>query len=387
MIKADDVLKQLTDDNIIDVMRELGCDEYRNGKGCIIFRSVCHGSDSFKLYWYREAKRFHCWSCCGNMSIWEMVCFAQGWDIESDFGKAIFFVCNIARINTHTKKTRTGGRSNTKEDMQILSRHLTKRSKHETRMEVYDSDVLNRFEEAYPIQWLDEGIDGVTAEKFDIRLDTTESQAIIPHRAENGDLVGVRVRNFNPEVVERGAKYTPLLLGGKWYRFPTGSTFYGLYENYDNIQKSRTAFLFEAEKSVLQLDTMYEGRGSGIATMGTNFSTMQRDILIKNGVDRVYICFDREYKDEWYDEEYDNTQEQRLMFGYFKKILKIYRMLSNYMEVNVVLDWEGKLPMKASPTDCGKEVFEDLIHNQCFTVCEEGDLLELCGIGDDVNEV
>ena len=39
-------------------MKELGSDEYRYGKGCIIFRSVCHGSDSFKLYWYRESKTY-----------------------------------------------------------------------------------------------------------------------------------------------------------------------------------------------------------------------------------------------------------------------------------------------------------------------------------------
>ena len=114
--------------------------------------------------------------------------------------------------------------------------------------------------------------------------------------------------------------------------------------------------------------------------MGTNFSTMQRDILVNKGVRRVYICFDREYRDEWYDEEFDNTQEQRLMFGYFKKILKIYKMLSNYMEVNVVLDWEGLLPMKASPTDCGKEVFESLIKDHCETICDEQDLLYLCGM-------
>lgn len=386
MVKADDVLKQLTDDNVIDIMKELGSDDYRYGKGCLIFRSVCHGSDSFKLYWYREAKRFHCYSCCGNMSMWEMICFSQGWDIENDFGKAVAFVCRVANIRINHKKTRTDkSRDLTTEDMSILSRHLARRNKREAPMEVYDYSIMNKFEEAYPIQWEDEGIDGLTAEKFDIRLDSSESQAIIPHRAENGDLIGVRVRNFNPEIVERGAKYTPLFLGGKWYRFPTGSTFYGLYENGNDIEQSGIAYLVEAEKSVMQLDSMYDGHGLGLATMGTNFSTMQRDILIKKGVRRVYICFDREYKDEWYDEEYDNTQEQRLMFGYFKKILKLYRMLNNYMEVNVVLDWDGVLPMKASPTDCGREVFEKLIREQCITICDEQELLELCGV--DIDEI
>ena len=68
------------------------------------------------------------------------------------------------------------------------------------------------------------------------------------------------------------------------------------------------------------------------------------------------------------------------MFGYFKKILKIYRMLNNYIDVNVVLDSEGILPMKASPTDCGREVFEKLIREQCVTICNEQELLELCGM-------
>ena len=55
-------------------------------------------------------------------------------------------------------------------------------------------------------------------------------------------------------------------------------------------------------------------------------------------------------------------------------------MLNNYMEVNVVLDWEGILPMKASTTDCGREVFEKLIREQCVTICNEQELLELCGM-------
>ena len=59
-MKVNDIIDQLTDENVIDIMKELGSDDYRYGKGCIIFRSVCHGSDSFKLYWYRNSKRLTC---------------------------------------------------------------------------------------------------------------------------------------------------------------------------------------------------------------------------------------------------------------------------------------------------------------------------------------
>jgi hypothetical protein len=41
------------------------------------------------------------------------------------------------------------------------------------------------------------------------------------------------------------------------------------------------------------------------------------------------------------------------------------------MEVSIVLDWEGILPMKSSPVDEGKEVFEKLLNEQCFVVDEE----------------
>lgn len=72
------------------------------------------------------------------------------------------------------------------------------------------------------------------------------------------------------------------------------------------------------------------------------------------------------------------------MFGYFKKLLKIYNILSNYMEVSVILDWDGLLPMKSSPIDEGREVFERLLQEQCFVV-DERELNNLAGV--DFNEI
>lgn len=373
MVKAEDLVEMLTDDDIIKLMNELGSDEPTYVKGAMVFESICHGSDSHKLYWYRNTKRFHCWSCCGNMSVWQVICYVKGWDIQEDFFKAVLMVANIKGVNLNTKHSRGSKRKNNgvEYDLNFLRRHKYVRVDRTKHPKVYDSSILERFEDSYPIDWYNEGIDEVTADKFGIMFDSMENQAIIPHRDRNGDLIGVRVRNFNPEVVERGAKYTPLFLGGEWYRFPTGETFYGLYENGKEIEETGMVYLFEGEKSVMLMDSMYDGHGLSLATMGTNFSLAQRDVLIRMGVKRVVICFDREYQDEWYNEEYDNTKEQRLMFGYFRKLLKIYKVLSNYMEVSVVLDWEGILPMKSSPVDEGREVFERLLNEQCFVVDEE----------------
>lgn len=381
MIKAEDLLNMLTDDDIIEIMKELGSDEPIYAKGALVFESICHGSDSHKLYWYKNTKRFHCWSCCGNMSLWQVICYVKGWDIQEDFFKTVLFVAKMKGVDINTKHTRGSTRKSqgVDYDLAFLRKHRYERVSRIKAPKIYDSSILDRFEDCYPIDWYNEGIDEITAEKFGIMFDSMESQAIIPHRDRQGNLIGVRVRNFKPEVVERGAKYTPLYLGGEWYRFPTGETFYGLYENGEDIEREKMVYLFESEKSIMMMDSHYDGHGMSLATMGTNFSLAQRDILLNMGIKRVVICFDREYQDEWYDEEYKNTKEYRLMIGYFKKLLKIYNMLNNYMEVSIILDWQGILPMKSSPIDEGREVFEKLLKEQCFVVSEE-ELNNLAGV-------
>lgn len=375
----------LNDDDIINIMTELGCDQPTHSRGALVFEAICHGTSSKKLYWYRNSRMFTCYSCCGNMSLWELVCVVNGWNVEDDFFKAFIFVAKVKGVDVRSKQTRVGRRDSEDTDLQFLKRHLYKRRERNKEVKKYDSNILSRFEEAYPIDWYREGIDGVTADKFDIRFDGAENQAIIPHRSEDGGLMGIRVRNFNPALVEKGMKYTPLNLGGEWYTFQTGETFYGLYENGEDIENQGVAYLFESEKSVLMMDSVYEGHGYSVATMGTNFTMTQRDILVNKGVKKVYVCYDREYDEELFDGKYNGTKEQRLMFGYFKKILKIYNLLCNYMEVNVIIDWDGVLPMKASPIDLGREVFEKLLREQCYTIEDERDLLELTGV--DIDEV
>lgn len=374
----------LDDEDIKEIMKALGSDvEPKHVKGGLAFETICHGSNSMKLYWYRESKTFMCFSCCGSMSLWDLVCNIQGWNIEEDFFKSVVFVANIKGVDVSKRTTRYSGRKQDDTELQFLRKHLYRRKEKNRKLKEYDSSILNRFEEAYPIDWYREGIDGITADKFDIRFDSIDNQAIIPHRGEYGELLGIRVRNFNPDLVEKGMKYTPLNLGGEWFSFQTGETFYGLYENGEDIESQGIAYLFESEKSVMLMDTVYDGHGYSVATMGTNFTSTQRDILINKGVKKVYVCYDREYDEELFDRKYDGTKEQRLMFGYFKKILKIYKMLCNYMEVNVIIDWDGVLPMKASPIDMGREVFEKLLREYCYTISDEKDLLELTGVDED----
>ena len=103
-------------------------------------------------------------------------------------------------------------------------------------------------------------------------------------------------------------------------------------------------------------------------------------MLLDLNVREVDICFDKEYLEQWFSEQYDGTKEQILMFNYFKKLKKISQMLINYFTVNIVIDWDNQLDLKDSPTEKGKEVFESLLKQKITIYDVEDDFKELFGI-------
>lgn len=381
-MEAEELLKLLTIDDVIEICEDLGsCYHKEVKRGVVVFDSFCHGSDSHKLWYYHESRTMTCFSCCGTMNLWQLIGLCMGWDTKEDFYKILRFVADKKGVSLHKKTSRVrrrGSQENT--DMEFLSRHLRKR--HTTdRFEVkyYDDSILQTFEEAYPLCWQQEGINGLTADVFDIRYNEHQNQAIIPHRALNGELIGVRCRCFNEEDIEAGRKYIPLRWNGEWLRYPTGSTFYGLYENQDNIRKARKVRLFESEKSVMLFESYY-GRENNIALAlcGTNFTIAQRNILISLGVRDVDILLDREYCELWFTEEYKNSKERKQMTMYFKKLRKMVSLMLNYFNVNIVLDSDELLDLKDSPIDKGKEVLE-LLLKDAWTITDIAEFDDLIG--------
>ena len=68
------------------------------------------------------------------------------------------------------------------------------------------------------------------------------------------------------------------------------------------------------------------------------------------------------------------------MFNYFKKLKKITKMLSSYFTVNIVIDFDDRLELKDSPTDKGKEVFEQLLQDKITIIDADTDFNEIFGI-------
>lgn len=382
-------LQSMTKEDIIKVMQRMYNASYKYGKDdCIMFESVCHNSDSKKLYYYHNprgndeediGRRFYCFVCGVNGNIIDLLGELSG----LDFNSAINIIeeatgLKLERGQRRTRGLNLGRKDNT--DLDFLSIHTKKKQTYKTVETKYDSSILDCFSKEYPLEWYEEGIDPYSAEEFDIRYNSNGNQAIIPVKNMQGELIGIRVRNFEEKAVERGFKYMPLQYRGQMYRFPTSNIMYGLYENQERIRQSGKVFLLEGEKSVLKCSSFYDGYGLGLAVYGSNLSIQHRDILLDLGVREVNVCFDKEYCDEWYEEKYNGTKEQILMFNYFKKLKKICKLLSNYFIVNIVIDWDNKLDLKDAPVDKGKEVFEELLKDKITIDDVDRDFKEYFGI-------
>ena len=57
-----ELLNLITDEDIVNILtEEFGAIKGSENSEQIIFSSICHGSNSFKLYWYKTSKTFHCY--------------------------------------------------------------------------------------------------------------------------------------------------------------------------------------------------------------------------------------------------------------------------------------------------------------------------------------
>lgn len=380
-MEVKDLLKKVREEEVIHILSELYNAHYIHDKeGNLIFESICHGSTSHKLYYYQdeEVGKFHCYVCGTHCNIVDLLIELEGYT----FNESMRVIGECLGINTNTYRRERGLKriNQVNTDLEFLSLHNRKKRVVRKVETIYDDKVLDNFDCVYPLCWRQEGIDGVTAEKFDIRYDYEENRAIIPVRNLNGDLIGVRVRNFNDGAVDRGFKYLPLEYQGESYRFPTSTTLYGLYENQEVIKSKRRVILFEGEKSTQIVDSFYEGNCYALSTYGTNFGVVHRDILLTLGVTEVTFAWDKEYCEEYFGESYDNTKEQKLMYGFLDKLKKACTLLHSYVTINLLIDFDDELDLKDAPVDKGKEVFESLLKKKVTIVDVEEDFKEMFGI-------
>ena len=76
MSELTQLINNLSSYEVIDILKNLGATDYIEKDNYIQFRTICHHHNqedgNFKLYYYKNTKRFVCYSCCGTFDIIEL---------------------------------------------------------------------------------------------------------------------------------------------------------------------------------------------------------------------------------------------------------------------------------------------------------------------------
>ena len=384
MINSKEIIESLSWEDIQKIMHHMGADEKRASKDNeLLFHSICHHSNSFKLYFYKDSKFFHCKSCCGSMSLFDVVSNIQGFYGKEKFKQSFNFICDFFNIDKNESKNKKHGfgkqNENLEEEFKILNSHKKRCVKREFKMlPTYKETYLNLYQPYYPMEWLEEGITEEVMDLYGIKMDLLSQQIIIPHRDIFERLVGIRCRNYKQELLQDGRKYMPVYIGKECCSYPMEFNLYGLWRTKDNIIQQKRIVLFESEKSPLKICSLFgEKNNISVATCSMNFSVYQRDILLLLGVEEINICYDKQYeldrldyfkdkkdKDLTKEELIDKEKKIKEYNSYFKKLLKIYKLVGNHMQMYVIADFENRLEYKDAPIDKGKEIYEELFRER-----------------------
>lgn len=347
MIKYEEIISELDDNKVKDMLDKLGI-PYVDKGSFMVMPTVCHNVDvdeaSLKLYYYKNTHIFNCYTEDGAMSIFTFLKkYYETRDYEYDWYTDIYqLILGCSYFSEDSQ-------SNKNEYRAIRENYTLKKDRKE--LPSYSEKILEGYIKYYPIEWLNDGISKAAMDKFHIMFSPPENKIIIPHYDVHERLIGIRGRALNQWEVENIGKYLPVQIEGKWYSHPLSLNLYGLNKTKENIKKTGIAFLFEAEKSVLQMES-FNMLNCAAATCGNKLNKYVVDILIRECHPReLVLCFDKEQTSK-----HDET--------YFNKLYNMCAKYKNYIDVSFIYDKEDLLCLKDSPSDKGEEIFVKLLNKR-----------------------
>ena len=341
MIDYQNIVDNLKDEQVKNLLLELGADVIEKDN-YFMCSTICHNEDpaqaSKKLYYYKDSHMFYCYTECGGMSIFKFLKhYYETRGIEYDWHKDILEVVLSCSASSIINKDRHIYQS---------QRSEYEPQKKRQKLPTYSKGLLDCFVKRYPVEWLNDHISREAMDKYDIRYSISQNKIIIPHLDIDGDLVGIRGRALNKWEIENLGKYMPVQIENKWYSHPLSLNLYGLYYNIFNIEKYKVCYIFESEKSVLQCES-FSIPNCAVASCGSNLNKYQIDLLMRFGQPReIVVCYDNE--------EVEGDK-------YFQKLWKICNKYKQYCNMSFIYDRDKITPPKASPSDCGEEIFLKLL--------------------------
>lgn len=356
-----DLMASITKQNVIDICKDLGSDYKKDAQGNLIFNtSICkENGDSWKLYYYHDpdpaypndkGKRFVCYTNGDKFDLIELVIRSfRLKDKNLSYFQALSYVAqkchytNTEIVTSNTQVVNDFGWINN-----LLSR---KKSRSIPKPSEINENVLEVFSYIPIEEWESEGISISTQQKYEISYFPRDNAIVIPHRDQNGKLIGIRKRNLDPEQVSQFGKYNFVTVEGRMYKFSLGTNLYGLNRTKDAINRIGKVIIFEAEKSVMLCDTYYGDNSFAVATCGSNLTYTQIQIIKNLNVREVFLAYDKEFQ------EPDSFEAE----AYKNKLVKTIEPLMPYADCYLVIDTEGLTEHKDAPVDRGLDTFSRIL--------------------------
>lgn len=328
-----------------------------------ILYTMCHNLNSFegspKLYFYTETRTLYCYTKCNQgFDLYELI--KKRFELQGE-NKSIYqcvkWLCNQLNIPFNFKDTSTKTNTNKYNWKSHLIKYTKNYSSNKNELKIYDKNILNYFEECYPLSWINENISLETMIKYGIRYYPYHDSIIIPCVDYKGDLCGIRERFMNPNAY---CKYLPLeMIDGTSYEFPVNQTLYGLNYNSENIRHYGKVCLFEAEKATMQCDTYFGCKNFSVSLYGKSMSDTKAKQILALKPNEVIICLDFDYNNVT-----DENDNFTIEFEKFKNnIYRIGDYFKPYCEVTALISYSGH-NKNDSPTDNGKEWYLSLFNNR-----------------------
>ena len=349
----DEIKNSLTIEQINDLVAELGGEPQIQGSS-IIARTICHGGDSRKLYYYDNTKLFTCYTGCEERTfdIFQLVLKVKSRELNQDWElpRAIELVAQYFGFLPNEKQEE----SSNLQDWKILDNYdrINNISQETQRVELktYDDSILSNLPRPIIQPWIDEGITREVMNRRNICYDPKNCGIVIPHYDIDNRLIGIRERTLIKEN-EANGKYRPALLNRQLYNHPLSFNLYNLNNSKDNIARMKKAFVFEGEKSPMLYASYFgEENDISVACCGSSFIQYQAWLLINLGAEEIIICFDKQFK------EFGDDEHKKLV----RNLKQIHKKYGHFVKISYLFDKKDLLRYKASPIDHGPEVFLEL---------------------------
>lgn len=352
-----EIKEKLNTDMVFEIVDELGGDPRKTDFG-FISATICHnqpGEGSHKLYYYENTALFRCYTGCDSyFDIFELITKIKAIRDSGEWSLYDSVRWIAGRYGWGPTVSEEEDVPNLA-DWKLLDKynklHTDSKKERNIQLPEYDKTILSNL--IYPniADWTDEGITREVQKANLIGYYPSDEQITIPHFDIDGRFIGLRGRALSQEDAKRFGKYRPLIVGKQMYNHSLGLNLYNINNSAPQIKKAKMAIVFEGEKSTL-LYQSYFGRENDIsvACCGSSISAVQMSILLNLGVKEIVIAFDRQFKEK-------NDEEFKHLVRNLKAIKTRY---GQYATISFMFDKEDILPYKASPIDCGPQVFLDM---------------------------